>query len=219
MEEEKNNIVDNKNNVGELSGIKNNNSNTPKELNDKKQNTKKKKNKKQPFWVWPVKIFILALTLSLLFGIVSEMVLSNANIVICIILIFVLLAISIIFDMIGVAFTSCPIEPLYAMASKKVKGSKKAISLIKNANKVSSLCCDVIGDICGILSGAAGASIAVKIIAGATGSYAIIIATLVSAVIAALTVFGKAMCKNIAITQSVKIVNLVGKCLSIFSKK
>lgn len=179
----------------------------------------KVKNKKQQFWLWPVKIFILALALSILFGLLSEVLLSKAGLIVSIILIVVLLAISILFDMIGVAFTSCSVEPLYAMASRKVKGSKAAIALVKNADKVSSLCCDVIGDICGILSGAAGASIAGVFILNATSSAAVIISTSVSAVIAALTVFGKAMCKHLAMNKSLFIVCTVGKIVSPFIKK
>ena len=44
----------------------------------------------------------------------------------------------------------------HAMSSKKIKGAKKAVSFKKNADKVSSFCNDVIGDICGIISGSAG---------------------------------------------------------------
>ncbi len=179
----------------------------------------KAKSKKPSVWIWPIKIFVLALALSIAFGVLSEVVLNKTGLIVSIVLILFLLAISIVFDMIGVAFTSTSIEPLYAMASRKVKGSKAAIALAKNADKVASLCCDVIGDICGILSGAAGAAIATRLIMNASTSQAVLIATSVSAVIAALTVFGKAMCKNIAISKSTQIVCFVGRILNPFIKK
>ena len=45
------------------------------------------------------------------------------------------------------------------MASRKVKGASVAVKLKKSADKTSSFCCDVIGDICGVISGAAGTTI------------------------------------------------------------
>lgn len=189
-------------------------------VDDKKKPKVKAKGKGTNIWVWPIKIFFLALVLSLAFGVLSEFILSGAGLVVSIILILFLLAISIVFDMIGVAFTSCSPEPFYAMASKKVKGSKVALNMLKNASKVSSLCCDVIGDICGILSGAAGAAITAQIIiTNASNSVMVLVATSVSATIAALTVFGKAMCKNIAIQKPASIVLFVGKICSIFSRE
>ncbi len=187
----------------------------PKNLKKEKVTTK---NKKPSSFIWPIKVGILTLALALMFSVLSEVLLSDANIVVTVLVVVVLLAISIIFDIIGVAFACCPIEPILAMASRKVKGSKAAISLVRNGDKVSSVCSDVIGDICGILSGAAGAAIALTIIANQTGAVAIIIASVVSAVISALTVFGKASFKKLAIDKSVSIVAFVGKILSIFSK-
>ena len=185
----------------------------------KSQKVTTKNNSKKVFvWAWPIKIGILTLALALMFGVLSEVLLSDANIIITILVVVVLLAISIIFDIIGVAFACCSLEPILAMASRKVKGSKAAIALVRNGDKVSSVCSDIIGDICGILSGAAGASIAVTIIAGQTGAIAIIIASVVSAVISALTVFGKSMFKKLAISKSVPIVAFVGRVVSIFVK-
>ena len=195
-----------------------NNSNASGE-NPKSKNQKATvKSKKNIVWLWPIKIGVLTLSLALMFGVLAEYLLAGANIIVPIIVVVLLLVISIVFDVIGVAFACCSIEPILAMASRKVKGSRAAISLVRNGDKVSSVCSDVIGDMCGILSGAAGAAIAVTIIAGQTGAVAIIIASVVSAVISALTVFGKAMFKKLAVNKSVAIVAFVGKVLSIFSK-
>ena len=176
------------------------------------------KNKKPSKYSWPIKVGVLTLALALGFGVLSEVMLSDAGIVLAILVIIIFLAISIVFDTVGVAFACCSLEPILAMASRKVKGSKLAIGLVRNGDRVSSICSDVIGDICGILSGAAGAVVAAKFIGSLTGSYAIIIATVVSAVIAALTVFGKSMFKRVAIEKSVSIVIFVSKILSVFSK-
>ena len=103
------------------------------------------------------------------------------------------------------------------MASKKVRGAKEALKLLSKADRVSSICCDVIGDVCGILSGAAGASIVVKFALEAESPLSIIIASLVSAVVASMTIFGKSICKKYAIDNSTSIVIKVGKVLSWFT--
>ena len=178
------------------------------------------KKKIQPWWVWPVKILVITLFLSLTFSVLSELLMSNVGIAVSVIVIVFLLALGIISDMIGVATTACQIEPFAAMRSRKVRGAKVAMALVKNAEKVSSICNDVIGDICGILSGAAGAAITVKFVSESMGaSIQILIAGAVSATIAGLTIFGKAIFKKYAIDNCTKIVLGVGKCLSIFSKK
>lgn len=169
---------------------------------------------------WSIKVLFLALTLSIMFSIVSEMVLSAANIIIAILVIIVLIVIGILFDMVGVAITSGDVKPFSAMASRKVKGAKESISLIKNAEKVSSFCCDIVGDICGILCGAAGAAIVVKIVSESSNpAMGVLVSSLVSGVIAALTIFGKSIGKGIAVYKSEKIIYIVGRFISLFTRK
>ena len=178
------------------------------------------KSKKKNPWVWPIIIFISAISLSLLFGIASELVLSKSTIVISIIVIFVFIAVAILTDMIGLAVASSNIEHFTAMASRKVKGSKQALSLIKNADKVSSVLSDVIGDVCSILSGAAGASIVAKIAIDNGGDFlSILIPSLIAAIIAGLTIGGKAMFKRIAIKHANAITLSFAKFVNFFTRK
>ena len=145
---------------------------------------------------------------------------STAGIVISTIVVFLLMTIAVITDMIGVSVTACSPEPFTAMASRKVKGAKEALILIKNADKVASLSADVMGDVCSILSGAAGAAIVAKLTASITSEAgSILVASLVSAFIAGLTIFGKAISKKISIDKCDKIVLLLGKIISPFTKK
>ena len=208
----------------------NKNNNIENNLKDEKENKVKKtdlktatnkalKKKQQKWWVWPIKILVIAVFLSLAFSVLSELLLSSVGIIVSVLVILLLLVVGIVADMIGVASTACSVEPFAAMRSRKVKGAKIAMAFVKNSEKVSSICNDVVGDICGILSGAAGASITVKFISQNMGnSIQILIAGAVSAIIAGLTIFGKAICKKYAIDNSTKILLGVGKCLSIFSK-
>ena len=163
---------------------------------------------------WPLIVTILAFTISLLFSFMSESVMPNVGIMILILFIFI----GIIFDMIGVAVTSSNEEPLHAMSSKKIKGAKKAVSFKKNADKVSSFCNDVIGDICGIISGSAGVSVA-KGLASTFNLNIFYTGLIVTALIAALTIGGKAFCKRIAIDNNHKIVYMTAKVISKFEKK
>lgn len=175
----------------------------------------KKKNKRN---TWIITITLLAFFISFIFSLISELTLSKVNIVIGIIILVLFIIIGIIFDMIGVAVTSTTEQPLHAMSAKKIKGAKKAVSFKKNADKVSSFCNDVIGDICGIISGTVGVTITTTI----SQIYSLNIfwvGLIVTSLIAALTIGGKAISKSIAIKNSNQIVYITAKVLSIFEKK
>lgn len=175
---------------------------------------KKKKNNTK----WLITITLLAFTISFVFSLVSELTLSKVNLIIGIIILILFITIGIIFDMIGVAVTSTTESPLHAMSAKKIKGAKKAVTFKQNADRVSSFCNDVIGDICGIISGSAGVTITATI----SKSYnldAFWVGLVITAIVAALTIGGKAVCKGIAMKNSNKIVYLTAKVLSIFEKK
>lgn len=174
------------------------------------------KNKKRN--TWPIIVTILAFFISLLFSFISESIMPSVPILIGIIILITFILIGIIFDMIGVAVTSSNEEPLHAMSSKKIKGAKKAVSFKKNADKVSSFCNDVIGDICGIISGSAGVAVATSL-ANTYNLNIFYTSLIVTAIIAALTIGGKAFCKKIAINNNHKIVYLTAKILSKFEKK
>lgn len=186
---------------------------------DKKSKQKNRRVKKtnQSQIVWSIKILVLSFALSMCFGVLSELVLKTTGIIIAILIIVLFVAIAIVTDMIGVATTSADAKPFQAMASRKVRGAKEAIRLLTKADRVSSICCDVIGDVCGILSGAAGASIILKIAIESSSALSIIIASLISAVVASLTIFGKSICKKYAVHNSTGIVLAFGKFVSLFA--
>ena len=182
-----------------------------KEINDKQKS-------KQKFWL--IKILILALFLSLAFSLLSQIALSKTTIVVAILIIAIFMIISIVFDMIGLAVAYSDEQAFTAMAARKVKGAKQAILLVRNADKVSSICNDVIGDVCGILSGAAGASIVGKIIFSSNGSFMeVFIPSFISAIIAGLTILGKAAFKNIATQNANNITISFAKFINFFTRK
>lgn len=184
----------------------------------KKEKKPEQKRKLSGATIWTIKITVVTLILGLFFSFISELTSSYAHVSITILLLFLLIAISIVFDTIGIAATSCDLAPLLSMASRKVPGSKKAIALVKNAEKVSNICCDVIGDICGIISGACTVAIVTKlIIDNPTLNYWMSI--VVSSLVGAITVGGKSFFKTVAMKKSKDILLLVSRVLSIFSKK
>lgn len=191
-------------------------------LNTKSKKTIKKKesNKKEAYWKWTVKIFFLAFALSMFFGILSELFMSGTGIILAILMVLIFISIAVITDMIGVAVLACDESPFKSMSARKVKGGKEGLFLIKNSAKIASLCADVVGDVCGVLSGAGGASVLAYLVNNNTPTaLSIIIASLVSAVIAGLTIGGKAMFKQYATNNATKVVLFMGKILSIFSRK
>lgn len=179
--------------------------------------TKKEENKKKNNnYAWVAKLAIMAFTISFVFSFVSEISLKNANLFISIIVVLLFIFIGIIFDMVGVAITTADEAPFHSMSSRnKIKAAKVAVILKKNADKMSSFCNDVIGDICGIISGSAGVVIATNIseLAGIPFFYATLITT---AVIAALTIGGKGYEKTFAIKKSNSILYAFAKTISIF---
>ena len=125
-------------------------------------------------------------------------------------------AIGIVFDIIGVAVTACPEAPFHAMASRKVAEAPDALRLLRNANRVSSFCNDVIGDICGVISGSASAVIAARAVLGMESTKATIVTLGMSALVAAVTVGGKAVGKTFAMGGSVQVVRSTAKVLCFF---
>ena len=188
-----------------------------------KENEKMSTSKKQSpsrfkkYFRWPLLVLVISFTMSMTFGVLSEIALSGAGIAVSIIVILVFAVVAIITDMIGVAVTACEEKPFRAMASKKVRGAKEAIMLHKNADRVASIIADIVGDVCSILSGAAGATVTAALINDSMSEFlTIIIASLVSAVIAALIIFGKSLMKRYSLDHCSQIILVLGKILSVF---
>ena len=178
-----------------------------------------KKSKKTNQKLWVLKVTLLTFFLTAAFTLLSDIAVGNSSLVVAILIVLLLIIVNIIFDAIAVAVTSCDAAPLSAMSARKVPGSKTALKLVKNANKVSSICGDVIGDICGIVSGACGVVIVAKILANpAITIDETILTIIISSVVAALTVGGKALGKTLAMTHSRDFVMFTAKILSIFGE-
>ena len=183
------------------------------------QTKKKEKIKKETVeFGWIIKILIMSFSISFGLSFVSEMTIPNLSLVFGILITLLFIGLGIIFDIIGVSVTSADEAVFHSMNSRKVKGASIAVKFKKNADKVSSFCCDVIGDICGIISGAAGTTIA-AIIMTTYNLNPMIVSLTVAATIAALTIGGKAVGKSFAINKSDIILYGFAKFVSTFYKK
>lgn len=176
---------------------------------------KEKKNTAKPDFKWILTIMILSFVISLIFSLASEIALPNVPVIVGIIIVILFILLGILFDMVGVAVTSAEEKPFHSMNARKVPGANVAVKFKKNADKVSSFCNDVIGDICGIISGSAGAMIALSI-AYALNINKFVISLLVTALIASLTISGKAIGKSYAINKSNLILYEFSKIVSYF---
>ena len=163
---------------------------------------------------WIYKVFLMTFCLSVVFSFASNAITTHANLLVMVIINFLVIVIGILFDMVGTATLTSNEAAFHAKSSRKLKGAKESISLIKNSHKVASVCNDVIGDICGIISGGMGAIVSISL-ASFFGMNPTLASILVSSVISSLTVGGKAYFKTIAIKNCDKIVFIVGKIKSI----
>lgn len=182
------------------------------------QTRRKEKVKKEHINVkWIIQIVVIAFIISFSLSFVSQMTIPNLSIGFGILITLIFIFIGILFDIIGVAVTSADEKVFHSMNSRKVKGSKVAVKFKKNADKVASFCNDVIGDICGIVSGAAATTIAVGI-ANTLEIDLLFVNLTVAAIVAALTIGGKAMGKSFAMNKSDIILYETAKVVSIFYK-
>ena len=183
----------------------------------KKIQKQEKENKKKANKKWIVFVTVLSLVISILFSLLCEILMPSVNIIAGIIIMFLFIGIGIAFDILGVSVTTADVKQYHSMAAKKIKGAKIAVKLKQNTSKVSSIFCDVIGDICGIVSGSAGVYIASEL-ALLLGVNPLLSSLCITGIISAVTIGGKAIGKGFAINNSTMILYDFSKLLSYFSK-
>ena len=162
---------------------------------------------------WVITIFLGTIFVSGLISLVSDEVMEHSGIVVAFIILFIIILIGVIFDIIGMAVASADEKPFHSMAARKVPGSHEAILLLRHAERVSSICNDVIGDICGVVAGSASAAVATRVLQNFSFSWPKMVVLILSALVAGLTVGGKAIGKSFAVNSCTKIVHTVGKIL------
>ena len=165
---------------------------------------------------WAIATLVITFLLSAIFNLFSTSVTKNASIYISLIILLFIIAVGILFDLIGIAITTAEETAFHSLSSRKIKGARAAIRLIRAKDKASNFCNDIIGDICGIVSGSAAAAIIAYLTISAKSSYEFLISLVITGFVAALTVSGKALGKTVAIKHNNSIVYSVAKILSFF---
>ena len=153
---------------------------------------------------------MLSIFLSIFFSVVSQSLFPTLPAFLSLFVIIFFMVFASIFDMIGVAVTSTSLENLEKYSSSK--GFATAKKLCQSREKVSSFCGDVVGDICGILSGAGGVSLVLAMHIQEAGLY-FLATCFVSSLIAGLTIFDKAVLKGYAVENCEKVVLATGKVI------
>lgn len=183
---------------------------------NKKKPDKKAKKSNNPTR-WAIQVFVISVVLSAALSFASGEALEGADLIAAFAVLAAFILLGILFDIIGVAVTAADEKPFHSMAARKVPGAREALGLIRRANKVSSFCNDVVGDICGIISGSTAAVIVLRLQSLLPiRSTALTLA--ITALVSGLTIGGKALGKTFAITQSTAVLQLVGRILHLFSR-
>ncbi len=141
--------------------------------------------------------------IALLVSLGSEALVRAVNsVLVAFSLLLVIIFLGIFFDIIGTAVTAAELPPFNARAAKKISGAKQGVKLIHNADIVANFCNDVIGDIAGTLSGAIGAGIVMSVARQLPITDLVLAGAVMTSLIAALTVGGKAMGKKLAVNEA-----------------
>jgi len=162
---------------------------------------------------WLIKITLISLVASIVFTLASTEILGRTGYVMSFAILAAFIVIGIVFDVIGIAVTAANEAPFNSMATRRQRGAAESLRMVKNANRVTCYCNDVIGDVTGIVSGTTAALIAARLMDG-FNTENLLFPVGISAVVTGLTVGGKAIGKTLAFNKSTEIVFGAGKLLN-----
>lgn len=172
---------------------------------------------------WSVFIAIVTFILAALFSIVSTALLAGVTWAIGMLIVLLFIITGIVFDMMGLAAAAARETPFHSMASERMTGAKQAIRVVRNADRFSNFCNDVIGDISGVISGTASAYVVLKLVVdlGYNNESLLysVTAVVFAALVSALTVGGKALGKSFSIHYSTEIILWVGRVLYVLEHR
>ncbi len=161
---------------------------------------------------WTIAVLIMSFVFSISFSGITTTMLSELNLMWAFVVLMFIIFINILFDIIGTATQAAQEMPFHSLSARKVAGAAESVNILRHAPQVSNLCNDVIGDIAGIISGGATATIVTELVMtfsldGLWPSF------LLTGLVSSLTIGGKAFCKSLAIKNANYIVFLFGKVI------
>ncbi len=189
----------------------------PSDRREEKQKRSQKKRRSVINWKWSFSVFCMSLAISMVLAVLSS-TMETMNLFWGFLILVLVIAVGVVFDFIGLAVASADAGAFHSMAAHGSPYGAKGVWLVQNADKVSSFCNDVIGDISGILSGAIGATLSISMFAADT-PWSFWVDLLISGAISAVTVGGKAVFKGLAMEHSQKVVSFLCRVLCLFSPR
>lgn len=166
---------------------------------------------------WTVFVIALSFAMSVIFSLITSVAMKSLSIFFAFVILLLIIAVNILFDMIGTAVLAAGETPFHSLAARRVGGARESISIIRHAPQLANLCCDVIGDIAGIISGATTALIVAELVA-IFSLQGILPSLILTGIVGSLTIGGKAMSKGISMQNGNSIVFSVGKIMYFFKK-
>ncbi|MCL2838579.1 MAG: hypothetical protein FWE04_05905 [Oscillospiraceae bacterium] len=181
------------------------------------QKNKKKSNNSNIKWV--IQAVLFTFVLSTIFNAGSSVMLEDVSIIIKVIVLIFIIFFGVLVGMIGMAAMAADEVPFHSMAARKVKGAKEALAILKNRDKVSNFCCDIIGGICGIVSGSSAAFLSVRLVAAYPALNAMAITLGLMGTVAALSVGSNAVATKYSVDYANEITYFTAKVISVFKRK
>ncbi len=175
---------------------------------------KNKRNRSRGRWIAGATIWSFVLAVAM--GIITRLLLEAIySLIVSFFILLTVIVLGIVFDIIGTAAAAAEQAPLNAKAARKQDGARRAVDLVQQADRVASICNDIIGDISGIVSGALAAVIILRL-AEASPLLPVELygGVLLTALVAALTVGGQAWGKKLAINRPTEIILFTGRILT-----
>lgn len=177
-------------------------------------------NRRRKSWKHLLFVFAGSFIIAGIAGGGSELLIKNTSSLVAWFFLLVIILLHIGFDVIGIAATAATEAPHHSRAANRVFGAKQAIILVRNADLVANFANDIVGDVTGTLSGAMAASIIVDLIHSypGLGVHELWLNTGMLALVASVTVTGKALGKSFAIHEANEIMAAVGGFLASIEK-
>lgn len=176
---------------------------------------------KRKNWKHLVIIFIGSFFVAAIVGIGSELLMRRASSLwVAAMFLLAVIGVHIAFDIIGIAATAANEAPHHAKAANRIRGARQAVYLVRHADLVANIANDVVGDVTGTLSGVMAAAIVIDIIRyyPAFAAKEIWVTTLILALVASITITGKAVGKSFAIHDANKVIAWVGSAIAAFEQ-
>lgn len=166
---------------------------------------------------WTITVLILSFVLSVFFSYITSKAMGALEqyIFFALMLLLAIVGVNIFFDIIGTAVQSAEEAPFHSLARRKVKGARESVSIIRHAPQLANLCCDVIGDIAGIISGAT-TTLIVTVLVNTLHLSGVLPSLMLTGIVGALTIGGKAMSKGFSMQNGNAIVFVMGKIMHFF---